>query len=920
MKFKSLIVLYCLFSLSFAFVHAQDSTKRQVRVGWLEVTGTITKENYENIDGYARQYLDKIVQYTNWELVFVKGTFADLYPKLLSGEIELLPSFGYSEERTKLVNYPNLEMAYAYTSLYVRQDSVLSDNNISALDGILVAALSPDELNKQNLDAFAKENGLHFNYIYFNSYEEMEKAVVEGRVAAGIEPNHIDDDVTKTVLQFGARSGYLACTPVDPTIVEGVNFAQEKLLEVNPNFLKDLLKRYHPRAVPIEFVLTREEQDLIHNSPALKVLVGNRWQPYEFYNWRTKVFSGYIVDLYNKVSELTGLKFEFVYEDNEFDFDIIGVSENNITFAEKKGYKITEPFLSLPFTLIYKNIPKLHGGTIALVEGAKLDYTKFKSFSNMTAVYFKDANACLEAVRQGKVNQTLLDSFTANYEIERKRKFSKLSVFVMDETFDLCSLVDENVDPIIFHILNRGLSFTSTRSSNFFLLQNAYKSNEIGLLSIINKMPLDIILIFVTLFFITIIIFLLYRTKNAKEKFEKKRNAQLQDALISAEKANEAKTSFTSRISHEIRSPLNAIIGYMSLVKVDEKNTLALNYLSKAEAAAQQLLSLLNDVLDMSRIESGKIQISKREFVMEDIIETLSTLFTNEAKVAGLSFSVERYNLKNEILFGDQLRLLQILTNLLSNAVKFTHEGGQVRFVIKEEQRREGKVYILFSVEDTGIGIEPEFLEKIFTPYERQSLQNDSKIAGTGLGLAITKNLVNLMEGTICVESKVGQGSNFTVMLPFEIKENAKEVQTKNERAFLEKEILSDFYGKQILVVEDNEMNIEIISAYLDKYRISTDIAHNGKEAVDMFLDKPENYYNLILMDIQMPVLNGYEATIQIRSSSHPRAKTIPIVAMTANAFVEDISKSLASGMNKHLTKPIDITELYKILKEFLGK
>lgn len=919
---KLLIFLFFLFmclSLSFA----NEKPKKEVRVGWLEVTGTITKENYENISGYAKLYLDQIAQYTNWELVFVKGTFTNLYPKLLTGEIDIIPAFGYSEERAQLVHFPNLVMSYAYTTLYVRKDSPLSEHNLSLLNKITVGAISPDELNKINLDKFAKENQLHFNYEYFESYDDINKAVLGGFVDAGIEPNHKDDDATKTVLQFAPRSGYLACTPANPTIVADVNFAQEKLLEVNRNYLNDLLTRYHPRTIPIEFVLSREEQDKIQNSKPLKVFVGNRWQPYEFYNSISKTYSGYVVDLFNKVSELTGLEFEFVFDKEDCEsFHIIALGENNIVEANKSGFKKTEPYLSLPFTLIYKTLPKFENGNTALVEGVLYDYRDFKGFSNWTSVFYENANACLEAVRQGKVNQTILDSFTANYEIERKRKFSKLSVQIMDESFELCSWVCSDVDPVLFHVLNKSLFYASTKSSNFFLLQNAYKSNEIGIESIINKMPLDIVLLFVILFFIIVIVFILYRAKYSKEKLEIKKNLQLQEALMSAESANEAKTNFTSRISHEIRSPLNAVIGYMSLAKVEEKNPLAINYLAKAETAAKQLLTLLNDVLDMSRIESGKLQISKKSFVLSDVIDILSTLFYNESTVAGLDFVVLQENVAHEQLLGDQLRLLQVLTNLLSNAIKFTPRGGKVIFSIKEEQFQNGIVYMQFSVQDTGVGISPTFLEKIFSPYERQSMQNNMRVAGTGLGLAITKNIVNLMDGTIRVESKVGEGSTFTVLLPFEIETVEKESESKEDTSLTQKQIEEKlcFEGKKVLVVEDNEMNTEIISAILNKYKIEIDTAVNGEEALALFMNTVAEPYDLILMDIQMPVLDGYEATKKIRSSNHPQAKTIPIIAMTAHAFVEDVSRSLACGMNSHLTKPIDVHELLKTLLLYFEK
>ena len=527
---------------------------------------------------------------------------------------------------------------------------------------------------------------------------------------------------------------------------------------------------------------------------------------------------------------------------------------------------------------------------------------------------------------------------------------------------------------------------------------------------------------------------------------------KLNEALTRAEEASHAKGDFMSRMSHEIRTPLNAVIGYMTIAQMKDSDQEKVQHcLENSELAAKHLLSIINDVLDMSAIESGKIKIANTDFNLKQQISTIATIFYNQAKNHDLDFEVHMNGFTEEWVVGDQLRVNQILMNLLSNAVKFTPEKGSVILDVFQLEKNDKQVMLQFKVRDTGIGMSEEYLARMFKPFEQESAGTAQKYGGTGLGLSISKNLTSLMNGTIEVESKLNEGTTFTVTLPFGVsEENA--MQKKDKKDFSKvrvlivddqeadqsyaKEILHrlgvksdtvsdgpsavkrfigrlntdyaydmciidfmmpecdgievakeiraaggegipiiiataydvteidreakaagvdrviakplfqstlfdllvstfgkyevqgeeilenafDLKGIRILLAEDNAMNSEIAVSILTKAGIIVETAENGKEALDKFEISEENYYTAILMDVQMPIMNGYEATRAIRKSSHPQAQDIPIIAMTANAFSEDIAEALANGMNAHISKPVNYDKLFEALKKYTHK
>lgn len=401
---------------------------------------------------------------------------------------------------------------------------------------------------------------------------------------------------------------------------------------------------------------------------------------------------------------------------------------------------------------------------------------------------------------------------------------------------------------------------------------------------------------------------------------EMKQKKLLQGTLSMAESASHAKTMFLSNMSHDIRTPMNAIIGFTTLaLNHISEQAMVKTYLDKIKSSSNHLLSLINDVLDMSRIESGKMKINKTVSTVEKIVGDVDTVMQSQIQMKHLEYSlIKRGNLTRPVMM-DGLRLNQILINIVGNAVKYTPEYGKVQFMITEMPSiSDNTSSYQFRIKDNGIGMSKKFLEKIFTPFERDENKAIAKIQGTGLGLAITKSLVDIMEGSIFVKSEEGKGSEFLVCFDLEnAKEGELSVEEKKENVY-ESSVINSFQDVRILLVEDNELNREIATELLKSVGFILDEAENGSQAVQMVNDSPAGYYKVILMDVMMPVMNGYESTKKIRSLEDKAKANVPIIAMTANAFEEDKNQAIECGMDKFVSKPFDINDLLVKLKEMI--
>lgn len=387
---------------------------------------------------------------------------------------------------------------------------------------------------------------------------------------------------------------------------------------------------------------------------------------------------------------------------------------------------------------------------------------------------------------------------------------------------------------------------------------------------------------------------------------------QLRIELQAAESANKAKTIFLSNMSHDIRTPLNAIIGYSELAESESEDAVKLReYMDKISVAGRHLLDLINDILEMSRIESGKMHLEETPADILSILDEVSTVFEDQMKAKGISFSVETSGVKDRYVICDRLRCSRVMMNLISNAYKFTPESGTVRVILTEGRREGSRAEYELRVKDNGIGMSKEFAARVFDSFERERTSTVSNLQGTGLGMAITRSIVDMMGGTIEVETEQGKGTEFIVRVSLE---NASEEDVKTPGA---KEHTCDCAeDMRLLLAEDVEVNREIAVMMLASMGFIVETAVNGREAADMVIASEPGYYDAVLMDIQMPVMNGYEATELIRSLPDPELASVPIIAVTANAFAEDIQKALDTGMNGHISKPLNKENMEKVLRE----
>ena len=412
--------------------------------------------------------------------------------------------------------------------------------------------------------------------------------------------------------------------------------------------------------------------------------------------------------------------------------------------------------------------------------------------------------------------------------------------------------------------------------------------------------------------FIIMIVYLQFRMRRYREKIHE---TELEKAVHEAKCANEAKTRFLFNMSHDIRTPINAIIGFADLLEkhIDEKERVR-DYIGKIKSSSEFLLSLINYVLETARIESGKTSLKKEVCCASRLIESLTDIFEPEVCKKGLTYSYTK-DIEHEYVMGDETKVREIFINIIGNSLKYTPAGGKITIDIREIPfDRENYIAYKIVVEDTGIGMSEDYLPHIFEEFSREHTSTESKVVGTGLGLPIVKALIDLMGGTIEIESEVGKGTKTTVMIPFEI---ATQEQILEEQQKEKEFVPEDIKGKRILVAEDNELNAEITLTVLKEKGLLVERTANGKECVEMLKEKPADYYDMILMDIQMPEMDGYQATEMIRNLGDSRA-AVPIVAMTANAFEEDRQKALDAGMNAHVSKPVDMNVLFRVMAKFI--
>jgi signal transduction histidine kinase/ActR/RegA family two-component response regulator len=923
----SAVAFFSVFSMSFTplagvkvarIKNLDETAKETVKVSIPRTGDSESDVTYS----FFKEYLQAIADYAKWNLEYVNTTWADSFTEVQNGNIDLLIDVSKTTEREAYLDFSAESMGTEMCRLIGRNgDDSYCFDDFEAFNGMKVGYLQGSTI----IDSFAKygtDNNFSFTPVSYPTIAESYQALNNGEIDAIAQTNYYAVPDNFLLLSKCAGSPiYIASRKSNPNLIKALNQAMTMLFDYNPSFNIDLYNYYFSSVTSQTTAFTKEEKAYLKASKPVYLIYESNWEPFE-YDKDGKA-CGITPDVMRAIQEDTNLNLKFVLSSstqdiykilNEQDADTVTAISYSYSWAARHEISLTQPYVLGSVIQVSKDSSK-EPQTVGVVQDGYLENQISEKYPELTRVGYQTFNECMEALAKDKVDCVFLNSYQATYfrsMIAYESYYYRTTPLIQQS---IALGVYKNSDPVLLSILSKSLQHLSSAKIPAILSDNSVFIEPLSLTSLIRRYPLPSTLSIVA--FVIVILTILFLIGYSHQRTRK--NKALALAKQEAEKANQAKSEFLSRMSHDIRTPLNGIIGMTYLARAEKPSKEMEGYLSKIDISSKFLLSLVNDVLDMSKAESGRIVLHPEPYPYEEFSAYLQAVIVPlvQNKKQTLNQHVSLLNDRYPIL--DKLRINRILFNLFSNAVKFTPEGGKIDFYSSEEFLDEKKMRITVKVQDNGIGMSQDFLKVIFDPFTQEtSDKTSSPNTGTGLGMAITKKLVETMGGTIEVESELNKGSVFTVHLTadFIMKEEYAKQHQKNE----ESKLPISLKDKSVLVCEDNAINQEIICQLLKSRGIKVMLAEDGKKGVDLFNNSPSHFFDAILMDIRMPVKDGYEATKEIRELKKEDAKDIPIIAMTADAFVDDVDKCLQAGMNAHLSKPIDPDKLFSTLSKFLSE
>ncbi|UVR21053.1 ATP-binding protein [Parabacteroides distasonis] len=924
-----LVFIMLAFNLS---VLAQTSEKRVLRVAFPQVDGMSWTAEDGTHHGMLVDYLNEIAKYTGWEYEYIDTKGPAMLNEFVEGKYELMGGNYYIPALEKYYAYPNYNMGYSRSLLLARSDDrSIHSYDLESMNGKTIGVYENARENIRRLKEFMAINGLYCNIRYYKQEDMVGKIGLYPYLAKGEidlllnNVAHISDSV-RVVVAYDSQPYYIVTNPGNKEVLDGLNMALERILDANPNFAAERYAVNFPdRLVNIQ--LSDRDLEYVNERKTITVAVPENWYPLYCKETPLKNHTGIMADVLDEIKSFTGLRFSYVYAKNyadairliqQGDADILGFFLGDENDAAQLGLALSASYVSAN-NIIVRNkacsypAPGLVG---ALVENQRLP----SGISVEKIRFYPSIKEALFAVNNGEADFIYGLSSRMEQDILRYHFTNLAPVTLVNDQSTISFALPIPVDPDLLTILNKAINNLSESERTVIRNRNleSIGVSEFSLTDFIYANPLQFM--FIVMFVLSVLFTALLLAIGARMKA-----TVIQGNLKRAEAANLAKSEFLSRMSHEIRTPMNGIVGMSTIAMQNIDNTDKIkDCLEKVIMSSKHLLALINDVLDMSKIESGKVELRHESFNFRAFLQDFENLYGEQAKSKGISYeTVLASDLEVQII-GDSLRLNQVLSNLLSNALKFTPAKGIIKLRVSKTGEDQENVYLRFEVIDTGCGIAEENYDKIFESFEQENVDVTYKYGGTGLGLSIVKRFTQLMGGGIHVTSVQGSGSTFTVDLPFgKIKESGKPTRFSDidGRSDLARDcyvIDYDFKGKRILLVEDNELNREIAEELIGATGASVESAEDGVQAVKKFKESAEGYYDLILMDVQMPHMDGYEATRCIRALGRSDAQKVPIFAMTANAFAEDVQKSREAGMNAHISKPLDIRAVYKQMNRYL--
>ena len=911
---------------------AETVPAKVVRVGSFEDTFNYVNEKGIR-KGYGYELLETLSGYTGWQFEYVTCDWSDCFEKLKNGEIDILGGISYTPDRAEEMLFSDEPMGeekyYLYADLS-REDITASD--FKTLNGQKIGVLMGTEPEVM-LTEWEEKYDLKTQHVNIANSEDVKQKLANREIDCfvSLEESFWADLGISTITRVGSSGIYYAINKDRADIKEELDSAMRALDEAAPFYTADLYKRYF--SLDYTPILTGEEKAWLKEHGAIRMgfLTGD--SGVSTYDPATGEITGTITDYIQFAKDCLGnqeLEFQLVgYDSKEAELDALKSGEIDMVFHFDQSPNLAEEYrvactnttwTSTMMAVTNKQHFNENQANRVAVPQNKLSLIRY------IAVYYPqweivDCAAQEDAARLVKDGQA--DCFVTGVSSQENysKKYDFYSVLLPNPAKSCFAVNSGNRH--LLSILNKTIKAMPTNMLTGSLAMYKSSSRKVTLSEFIKDnffMVLLVSSIFVAVILLAILK-LLRKARKAEAAARKaandtqELNAKLQIAAENAESANRAKSTFLFNMSHDIRTPMNAIIGYADLASRHSDDPAKLKkYMENIQVCGQNLLMLLNNVLDLARIENDKTEMEYSVSDIEKDFRNCLAMFRNQADSKGQTLTVTT-QLPYPYIYADIPHLTEVCTNLVSNAVKYTGAGGTIRCgVTQKPGEKEGWCDTVITVADNGIGMSQEFQKHIFEPFERERTSTVSKVEGSGIGMGIVKKLVGLMGGTVEVESKIGVGSTFTVTIPCRIA-SADEIQAKREINPSDQKCLC---GTRILLTEDNDLNAEIATELLQEEGCTVDRAKDGVECVDMLEKAANGTYQLILMDVQMPVMNGYDATKKIRRMDDPQKANIPIVAMTANAFSEDKQVALDAGMNDHIAKPINMSVLVPTLRKYL--
>ena len=906
-----------------------------IRVGSFEDTFNYVDKNGVR-RGYGYELMQALAGYTGWKFEYVKCDWSDCFDKLENGEIDIMGDISYTDERAQKMLFPDEPMGEEKYILYADlSDADIGMSDFKSLDGKRVGVLMDTEPEIM-LTEWENKNGIHTEHVNVNNDDDVEKKLANHEIDCfvSLEESIWSEQGISSVTTIGKSGIYFAINKERSDIKTELDYAMRQLEQDSPFFKADLYKKYF--TLDYIQILTGKEKVWVEEHGGIQIGFLNNDPAIFSMDEETGKITGMLAEYISYAKDCLGnqtLEFNIhAYDDYDEmiqalqnrEIDMIFYAGRNPYFAEQNGYALTNTAWTYSLMAVTDEekfdenkvytvaVPK---EKYALKQHIAFSYPEWKlvdcdSLDNAADMVIQEKADCFLM----GASQALIYDNSQNFKSVPLTKTMEACFTVREGEGSLLSILNKTIKAMPSDMLTSALAiYDSTADKVTF--SDFIKDNLLVFLATVGFLALSII---------GIILVLLRKARKAEAvaklaaKDTKKLNDKLEIALKKAEDASLAKTRFLNNRSHDIRTPMNAILGYAQLMEEELKEKdlpETSDHLEKLQQSGNLLLSIINNVLDMARIESGKMEIDENYGRIEDIRQTLFEIFGDEAKKKNIALHYT-INVEHEHILTDTTKVKEIFVNILSNAIKYTPSGGSVMINIDELVCDEpGYMMVRTRVSDTGIGMSQDYLTKIFDAFTRERNTTKSKITGSGLGMSIVKRYVDLLGGTIDVESEPGKGSTFTVTLKHRIADESYYVKKHDEGSGTASKILE---GRNILLAEDNDLNAEIAEAILERAGLKTERVEDGIQCVNKITKMPVGTYDMILMDIQMPRMDGYKATQAIRHLPDKDKACIPIVAMTANAFEEDKRDAVAAGMNGHIAKPIQIDKLLSMLAEVL--